>query len=512
MATAREIAERMRKKKKDEESSSTVTSARKAAEKVKAYQSVDTTGVDQSYIDSFITDANSFLTTAEDDYGGVGWGNASSVYDSRNSTWGDLSSRADTINAWLWKNKGSIDGEVYKSLSDSLSSFRGSGSSILDTFKSAVDYYSQWDSEDEYNKWYEDYKAKEEMASSTEGEQGWEKYLADVKASESEKGEEKFWDKIGRYLSEGGVVTDTSLPMGTTTAAINSLRNDTGFQRPQDDWSEEQKRIFGYLYQTSPTEAYNYATITNNQNKMASEEEALKKIAESATSNFGAGLAHTLGAIATAPLGLADYLSDLANANAGRPITSDGFVSPFEYSQAVTEGITTHLNEMSGTINENVWMLGGKGLGDLYGLGTSIAQSMATGYTMGSTGTLIAYFGQGAASGVDEALARGANDGQALLYGTALGVFEGLAEMVGGPLEGRAVGLGGVIGQGRLVEIPPFIGHLLEELATLLVLLVVPDLLQDFLLGLAIEVLLALPSTIEDGHLLLPEAIFAFEH
>ena len=45
--------------------------------------------------------------------------------------------------------------------------------------------------------------------------------------------------------------------------------------------------------------------------------------------------------------------------------------------------------------------------------------------------TLISYFGQGAASGVDDALSRGATGGQALLYGTALGVAEGLAEKVG---------------------------------------------------------------------------------
>lgn len=399
--------------------------------RVKTYQSTDTSGVDQKYIDTFRTDVNTFLTTADKDYGGVGWGNASSSYDSRNTTWQDLNTRADAIGAWLFQNKKSVDSDTYKTLSDELSSFRGSGSSIMDTFKSAVDYYSQWQSEDEYNKWYEEDQKRKTMASSAEAQQGWDKYLADLEASEKAKDEESFWEKIGRYLSEGGGVADTTLPMGTTTAAINAVSNDYSYMKPNDNWSDEQKKIFGYLYQTSPSDAYKYATTTNNLNKKVAEEEALKKIAESATSNFWAGAGHTLGAIASAPLALGDYLSDLVNMYTGRPITSDGIVSPFEYSQAVTGGISTHLNDMSGTLNENIPVIGGKGLGDLYGLGTSIAQSMASAYTMGSTGTLISYFGQGAASGVDEALSRGASDGQALLYGTSLGVFEGLAEMIG---------------------------------------------------------------------------------
>ena len=398
----------------------------------KRYSSIDTSGVDQKYIDSFMNDANTFLGSAEEEYGGLGWANASSSYEGRNATWSDLNSRADIIEAWLYQNKSNLGGETYTFLSDTLSNIRSSGSSVVSSFKGASDYYAQWGSEDEYSKWYEDYQAKQEMASSAEGQQGWEKYLADQEERKKNAKEgESFWEKIGRWLGEGGGTADTSLPMGTTSAAINSAYNDTSYYLPQGDWTEEQQRIFGYLYTTSPSEAYKYAESTNAQNKKKAEEEALKKIAESATSNFWAGAAHTIGAIASAPLGLADYLADLVNVTTGRPITSDGIISPFEYSQAVTGGITTHLNEKSGTIDDDVWVLGGKGLGDLYGLGTSIAQSMASAYTMGSAGTLISYFGQGAASGVDEALSRGASEGQALLYGTSLGVFEGLAEMIG---------------------------------------------------------------------------------
>ena len=269
---------------------------------------------------------------------------------------------------------------------------------------------------------------------SKEGASGWQKYLDDTEASKQaaieEKEDEKWWEKIGRYLSGG--TPDTSLPMGTTSQVINDLRQDDSYKKPTEEWTEEQRNAFGKLYLSNPNEAFQYAEKTNNSINKAKEEEKIKDIQDSATSGFGAGLAHTAGAIATAPLGLADFLNDLVLANAGVSNTQyDGSVSPFEYSQAVTGGISEHLNEKGGTLNENIPIIGGKGWGDVYGLGTSIAQSAISGYTMGGLGTLVSYFGQGAASGVDDALSRGASEEQAVLYGTILGVAEGLAEQIG---------------------------------------------------------------------------------
>jgi hypothetical protein len=423
----------LKKSKKTKTKEEGAISGEDLVNRLKTYQSTDISGVDQAYIDSFIKDSNTFLTTAEKEYGGVGWGNASSSYEGRNTTWQDLNARADAIGAWLYKNRSKLDSNVYTHLNESLYNFRSSGSSIIDTFKNAVDHYAQFKSEDEYNKWYEDYKAKQEMAASEEGALGWQKWLDDEKrraeAEASAKEDMPWWEKALGYYSNG--VTDTTLPTATLIDAQNAIRNDTSYMKPRDDWSEEQKRIYGYLYTTSPGEAQRYAISTNNMNAKVAEEEMLKKISESATSNFWAGAAHTVGAILASPLGLADYLANLVEANARGTITEDGMVSPFEYSQAVTEGITTNLNDRFGTIDEDAFMFGGKGWGDVYGLGVSIGQSMASAYALGPTGTLISYFGQGAASGVDEALSRGASEDQALLYGSVLGALEGVAEMIG---------------------------------------------------------------------------------
>lgn len=273
----------------------------------------------------------------------------------------------------------------------------------------------------------------------TKGKSGWEKYLADEEAKKkaprndlNKDGKDNWWENLLYYLGgSGGGVVDTTLPMAGTTQTIHDLRADDSYKKPQNDWTDEQRYEFGELYEGSPTSAFLYAEETNKKNKAKAEEDAIKKIQESATDNFWAGLGNTAGAIATSPFGLADALGDLAMASAGREISADGNISPFEYSQAVTGGISSHLNEKGGVINENIPIIGGKGWGDIYGLGVSAAQSMVSAYTLGGAGTLVSYFGQGMASGIDDAKSRGATDGQAIIYGTALGAIEGITEMIG---------------------------------------------------------------------------------
>ena len=293
-------------------------------------------------------------------------------------------------------------------------------------------FYGQFASDKVYSDWLaqtesdEAYKANFSNIDVGKASQGWSAYLADEEKSKANA--PSAWEEtIIRGFS-----TSSDNPFNLTfNNVVYDYRNDTSYARPNENWTEEQKNAFGQLYLESPEKAFAFAEEVNNRANKEEEEARTEKIQKLATDNFGSGLGHTIGAIAAAPFGLADYLDDLAKTAAGREITSDGFVSPFEYSQAVTGGISTHLNEEGGTLDENIPIIGGKGWGDVYGLGTSIAQSMASAYTLGSAGTLVSYFGQGAAAGVDDALSRGATDEQAILYGAALGAFEGVAEKIG---------------------------------------------------------------------------------
>ena len=373
-----------------------------------------------------------------------------------------LDSYIDTSNYLRGINK--VFAEGYE---DDEEGWQSTITSFEDTFKWLSDVHSKYDSADAYQKALEEYEAQQkadeeykkwfENVDSDSASQGWQKYLADDEERKNTalngKEDEKWYETLGRWFGGGGAV-DTTLPTSGVAQTINGLREDDSYRRPNDDWTEEQRNVFGELYANSPEKAFVFAEETNRRINKEKEETALKAVFDSATSSFGAGLGHTIGAIATAPLGMADYLNDLAMANAGRDIAPDGQVSPFEYSQTVTGGISTHLNEKGGTLNENIPIIGGKGWGDVYGLGTSIAQSMASAYTLGGAGTLVSYFGQGAAAGMDDALSRGATEGQAALYGTALGVFEGVAE---------SIGIDNLFKLGSAKTIKGFIGNILKQ-------------------------------------------------
>lgn len=256
---------------------------------------------------------------------------------------------------------------------------------------------------------------------------GWQKFQIDQK--KQEKTEEKSWfEKAIQMLGNSG---DSILPGANVTNVTNAYRNDTSYREPSDSWSDLQKKEFGYLYGRNPDEAWSYAEQVNNSIARAETEKQKTAITESATDGFWKGAAHTAGALATAPTGLADYLDNLAEMTGRGRITEKAGVTPFDYSQTVTGGISQDLNEKHGTLNEAIPVIGGKGLGDVYGIGTSIAQSALAGYTGGQIGTLVQFFGSAAAAGVDEAKRRGATDEQALMMGTLSGAAEGAAEMIG---------------------------------------------------------------------------------
>ena len=121
--------------------------------------------IDQDYLDAFVTDANSFIGSAEKTYNGITWGNASSTFNSQYNLWSDLDTRAYNISKWLERNKSNLDEETYKSLSESLKTISSNTSSIMDGFGEYKNYYSQWKTEEDYNKAVEAQKEYEGMMS-----------------------------------------------------------------------------------------------------------------------------------------------------------------------------------------------------------------------------------------------------------------------------------------------------------------------------------------------------------
>ena len=125
----------------------------------------DVKKVDDSYINLFVNTANSFLKSASEESGKVGWGNASATYDDRYNAYKDLDYRQRVISTWLDANKASIPEDSYKDMLGLIGSYNNSTNSVVRWFKDTKDFYSQWDTEEDYNFWKDH--------STQEGRQNW---------------------------------------------------------------------------------------------------------------------------------------------------------------------------------------------------------------------------------------------------------------------------------------------------------------------------------------------------
>lgn len=127
-----------------------------------SYLNTNTDNVNEEYINSFISDTNNFFSNVQKDYEGMKWNNASSVFDTVSKTRNDIDTRSHTIKSWLYKNKDKLDEESLNSLAKTLDEINGNTSSIIGSFEEAKNLFSQFETEDAYNTWYENFKRKEE--------------------------------------------------------------------------------------------------------------------------------------------------------------------------------------------------------------------------------------------------------------------------------------------------------------------------------------------------------------
>lgn len=151
------------------------------------------------------------------------------------------------------------------------------------------------------------------------------------------------------------------------------------------------------------------------------------------------------GTITPLVFGLPEYFANLTEYAVTGEI-SNANVTPTQISNRIVSNTAGSLNEWSGTIDDSTPVVGGKGVGDLYQVAISVAQSalsLATGrFVAGGMGlsvgseaykkavqavTLTQFFGSAASSGIYDALEGGLDPGQAILLGT----FNGMAEVAG---------------------------------------------------------------------------------
>lgn len=198
--------------------------------------------------------------------------------------------------------------------------------------------------------------------------------------------------------------------------------------RPTDAWSEEQlNRYYVILDRQGEEAAANFAVKTNTYNNLLAQEEGTQGAYEwgNAENGLGRGLAVTAANVLTSPERLVSYIDKARRVKATGVYTGTSELWAHDYLDAAAEGRADKLNEL-GTV-------AGKGLGDIYKLTNSMAQSLVYGNTVGTVGTLGMFFGQAADQSFDDAMSRGATPEQAVSFGMLSGIAEAAAELV--PLE-----------------------------------------------------------------------------
>ena len=183
MATFEELRKRAKSGDSSATSSGTSFDDLRARAKQEKFDE-DVGRVDDSYITLFLDTADSYLSSAEKDYGEVGFSNAYQSYLNRRDRLEDLEYRRDVISKYLENNRDSLDEDSYNGLSDTLSRFGTDASNILEAFSGAKDYYSQWDTEEEYLSFVDwDEKRKFDLGKGQEEISALEKQQEDIRRS-----------------------------------------------------------------------------------------------------------------------------------------------------------------------------------------------------------------------------------------------------------------------------------------------------------------------------------------
>ena len=360
-----------KKKKKDtEEEKSTKSGVLDRYEKNKYYQTLDTTGVDENYVNAFISDANTFFK-------GIGGTDSTISFNDARSTVEDLGTRYDTVRAWLYKNKDKLGEKNYASYSDTFNSF-GSG---LDSIKN---YYSQWETEEDYNAWYEDYKAKQAILNSEDFEE-YSQIGANIKNPTYAEADGGFaignWRPFGKADEIGNIVTFSreniedikkSIALSNNSADIGNTLGDYRYQFIDDNEVAIYNYYLGKGDKEKADEFLKSLDDTLNQRHAG-------KIVENIDDTFLEPLFSAAAGLDSAVTGTRDIISMIQGTEGG-PTTTTRYAQ--SQMQANNEGVFKVVNDLAYTTGNMlpsilVGSLTG-GVGGALTLGTS---AMGNAYT-----------------------------------------------------------------------------------------------------------------------------------
>lgn len=243
--------------------------------------------------------------------------------------------------------------------------------------------------------------------------------------------DQSFWERfVENYRKFSGGTMGMGEYAGIAAASAN-LATDDSYKKPTADWSEKDLEVYQAI--ADPKKAERFAIDINNSINKKKREQELQKAEDFGKEHKAAAWAgNTASGILS--LGSADFLANGIEHIARGEVTEKEYATPRQILETASAGASADLNQKYGTISEEVPVLGGKGLGEVYQLTQSIAQSMALANMTGQLGkagayaTDVVFFGNSAASAFDDAKQRGATDVEAYLYGAANGLNEAVGE------------------------------------------------------------------------------------
>lgn len=426
------VMERYQKSKKEKETSGGVMAR---YEMNKKYESLDVSNVDDAYISSFVSDANTF-------FGKFGEGKEPS-YTEANTALVDLDTRYQTVAGWLYKNKSRLDRKTYADFSASLSDFKKS-------LAGAKDYYGQFDSEDAYQYAKKVAAIQGMSAAEIEKQLGGDAIAYSTPDGgnvtwqslyDSKKSEEDFANRLAAakndanydaLVSEGNRKNGTVKWYGAVAGEnkVASYRGDVGKAidlRSSASGAVDPEVSIAMGMTEDEADLYSYILMTEGKNAADAYFDSMK---DTVQRRLEAKTLEMVSDFASAHPFSASAVSVASNMVSGAEFLGDAVKAPFtgkldtNHAANVTQAIRNSVSQKTN------WEIGNFDAFDfLYNTGMSAADSVASMLTFGKGGG-VALGLSAAAQGVNDAKKRGLSDGKAFLHGFFSGVFEGVFETV----------------------------------------------------------------------------------
>lgn len=171
----------------------------------------------QNQLFDYLDRASAFYKSAEDDFDSTTWGNAADRFKTRRTDALNLRDEGLQLQRWMQENKDYLDPETYDQVYSDLVDINDGYMDVVSSFRSNADFYSQFDTEEDYLKW--------DAYSTTEKRQAtYQQNLESLDELTKRRDELKpSEDQPGNPYTTGGGPARTGMPYGAGNLYLNPV-------------------------------------------------------------------------------------------------------------------------------------------------------------------------------------------------------------------------------------------------------------------------------------------------